>query len=60
MVNKRVDQIRNEYRNRLNRAQENDVAQVNFMKQSMEKFAKVIGKVGEDLVNKSQSIHDCA
>ena len=39
LVNKLVDQIRNEYRNRLNRIQENDDSQINFMKFNMQKFS---------------------
>ena len=48
-VNEYIDQIRNEYRNRLNRVQENDESQINFMKYNMQKFAHLIGKVGEDV-----------
>jgi len=53
-----VDQIRNEYRNRLNRVQENDDSQINFMKYNMQKFAHIMGKVGEDLCDRSQTMHD--
>ena len=46
-LNDRVDEIRTEYRTRLNRIQENDDSQINFIKYVMQKFAQIVGKVGE-------------
>lgn len=50
-MNLNVDLIQNEYKNRLNRVQENDVSQINFIKYNLQKFAHVMGKVGEDLID---------
>ena len=49
LVNSHIDQIRNEYRERLNKVQENDDSQINFMKYNIQKFAQIVGKVGVDL-----------
>ena len=48
LVNSHVDQIRNEYREKLNSVQENDESQTNFMKYNIQKLAQIIGKVGVD------------
>ena len=42
----------------MNRVQENDISQINFMKYNMQKFANIMGKVGEDLIDRSQNMHD--
>ena len=58
MVNKYVDQIKTEYRNRLNRVQENDDSQINFMKFNMKKFAAIMSKVGDDMSNQYKTVQD--
>ena len=49
LVNSNVDQIRDEYRTKLNKVQENDDSQINFMKYNMQKFSQIVGRVGVDL-----------
>ena len=44
----------------MNRVQENDISQINFMKYNMQKFAHILGKVGEDLCEQSTTIHDAS
>ena len=38
-LNEKVEEIRTEYRIKLNRIQENDDSQINFFKYTMQKFA---------------------
>ena len=40
--------------------QENDISQINFIKYNMQKFAHIMGKVGEDKLDRTQSMHDCS
>ena len=59
-LNDCVELIRNDYRTKLNRIQENDDSQINFMKYTMQKFAQIVGKVGEDLCDQCMTMHDAS
>ena len=59
-VNLQVDQIRGRYKIMLNKMQENDDSQINFMKYNLMKFAQTIDSMGKLINLKGDSLQDAA
>ena len=59
-VNQRVDQIRTEYKNLLNKLQENDLAQIDYMKYNMQKFGQIVDQLGKSVRQTGDELGDAA
>ena len=55
-----VDQIRTRYKGMLNRMQENDDSQINFMKYNLMKFSQIVDSMGKMIHDKGENLSDTA
>ena len=55
-----MDQIRTDYKNILNKVQENDDGQINFLKYNMQKFGQIIDQLGKGIRQKGDELGDAA
>ena len=59
-VNLQVDQIRTKYKGMLNKMQEYDDQQINFMKYNLMKFAQIVDSVGKAIHDRGENLSETA